>query len=105
MTGTATKTSRQSCCAETARHSMPHGQSPADLDLRCHVLGGPPHGSALLADDQTVSTLDLFRRNVEDMTGTVEVPVGVARPLLANRTLCRLEFFVALATPQPPLVA
>src|SRR5260370_5775751 len=105
MTGTATKAMHQGSGEESARHSMPHGQSPADLDLRWHVLGGPPHGRALLADDQTVSTLDLFRRNVEDMIGTVKVPVGVAGPLLVKGTLGSREFFVPLATTEATLVA
>jgi len=93
------------CGKEITTGSSPHGHSHEDLNSRWQVLRPTPQGRAFIADPLTVSTLNLYRRNVEDMIGTAKVPVGIAGPLHVKGTSQDGEFYVPLATTEATLVA
>jgi hydroxymethylglutaryl-CoA reductase (NADPH) len=58
-----------------------------------------------LADGATHDTAEAYAANIENMIGTVKVPVGVIGPLRINGLHANGEFFVPLATTEAALVA
>jgi hydroxymethylglutaryl-CoA reductase (NADPH) len=58
-----------------------------------------------LADEQTSDTAHAYAANIENMIGTVKVPVGVIGPLSVRGLHASGEFFVPLATTEAALVA
>ncbi len=60
---------------------------------------------AQLADPATLDTLDAYARNIENMIGTVKVPVGLAGPLRVNGLYASGDYLVPLATTEAALVA
>jgi len=105
MADGTSQTSDKHCETMPAGRSLQRGYSQADVSLRWQALGRSQKSQALLADSQTVSMLELYRRNVEHLIGTVKVPVGVAGPLHVKGALGDREFFVPLATTEATLVA
>src|SRR5215472_16987293 len=105
MADGTSQTGDKHCETMPAERSLQRGYSQADVSLRWQALGGSQKSQALLTDSQTVSMLELYRRNVEHLIGTVKVPVGVAGPLRVKGALGDREFFVPLATTEATLVA
>src|SRR6202051_3298058 len=58
-----------------------------------------------LADGPTLASAEAYAANVENMIGTIKVPVGVIGPLRINGLHANGEFFVPLATTEAALVA
>src|SRR5262249_52617048 len=59
----------------------------------------------LIADPGTLDNLGRYAANIENMIGTVKVPVGIVGPLRVNGLNANGEFFVPLATTEAALVA
>jgi hydroxymethylglutaryl-CoA reductase (NADPH) len=59
----------------------------------------------ILADEQTLASAEVYAANIENMIGTVKVPVGVIGPLLIRGLHANGNFFVPLATTEAALVA
>ena len=78
---------------------------PEELDRRWTALPAAPGGKTALLDAQTLGQLDGYRHNIENLIGTVKVPVGVAGPLRVNGLFAQGDFFVPLATTEAALVA
>eukprot|EP01080_Neovahlkampfia_damariscottae_P003075 gene3075-5245_t len=58
-----------------------------------------------LFDPDTKKRCDLFKDNIENMIGTVKVPVGIAGPIKVNGLFAQGEYYVPLATTEAALVA
>jgi hydroxymethylglutaryl-CoA reductase (NADPH) len=58
-----------------------------------------------LADEDTLQAAEAYAANIENMIGTVKVPVGIVGPLRINGLHASGEFLVPLATTEAALVA
>lgn len=65
----------------------------------------PPEAEAALADETTLAEAQSFSRNIENLIGTVKVPVGVAGPLRVNGVHASGDYLIPLATTEAALVA
>jgi hydroxymethylglutaryl-CoA reductase (NADPH) len=59
----------------------------------------------VLADPDTLAAADSYVANIENMIGTVKVPLGIIGPLRVNGLNAHGDFFVPLATTEAALVA
>ena len=55
--------------------------------------------------EYTIDAESVSKRNIENMIGAVQVPVGVAGPLAVNGQFADGQFYVPLATTEGALVA
>jgi hydroxymethylglutaryl-CoA reductase (NADPH) len=72
--------------------------------LRDSGVASAEHERAL-ADGETLQAAEAYAANIENMIGTVKVPVGIVGPLLVNGLHANGDFFVPLATTEAALVA
>jgi hydroxymethylglutaryl-CoA reductase (NADPH) len=72
--------------------------------LKQHSAAGEADADAL-ADPQTLDQLSVYSRNIENMIGTVKVPLGVVGPLRVNGLHAQGDYYVPLATTEAALVA
>jgi len=75
------------------------------VEERWQVLSQTAEVQAELADGQTLARLNRYRLNVENIVGSVKVPLGVAGPLRVNGRFARGDYFLPLATSEAALVA
>lgn len=78
--------------------------SPEAVGRRWELL---PHAAATrehLLDAHTAAHADAYRRNIENLVGSVKVPVGLAGPLRVNGLFAHGDFYVPLATTEAALV-
>jgi hydroxymethylglutaryl-CoA reductase (NADPH) len=72
---------------------------------RWEFLGAAAEARDALLDPQALAQLDRYEQNVENLIGTVKVPVGVAGPLRVNGLFAQGDYYVPLATTEAALVA
>ncbi|MEL7212831.1 MAG: hydroxymethylglutaryl-CoA reductase [Pseudomonadota bacterium] len=60
---------------------------------------------AAIADANTVSQADRYSANIENMIGTVKLPVGIAGPLRINGLYADGDYHIPMATSEAALVA
>ncbi len=84
---------------------IPRGWSLDAVKERWQALSPAPGVQAELADWQTLAQLDRYRLNIENLVGSVKVPLGVAGPLRVNGGFARGDYFFPLATTEAALVA
>ncbi|MDR3376321.1 MAG: hypothetical protein P4L98_21575, partial [Ancalomicrobiaceae bacterium] len=63
---------------------QPSHQAIGRIWSRLTKSGVPAAAQAMLADDLTLASVEHFVGNIENMIGTVKVPVGVIGPLRIN---------------------
>ncbi|WP_299483805.1 hydroxymethylglutaryl-CoA reductase [uncultured Roseibium sp.] len=83
----------------------PSGSAIARIWSRLTQAGVPEAARKVLADDRTLSDVNHYAGNIENMVGTVKVPVGVIGPLRVNGVFAQDDYFVPLATTEAALVA
>jgi hydroxymethylglutaryl-CoA reductase (NADPH) len=86
---------------------VPGGSATSDeaLTRRWGLLPHAASAREQLLDAQTAGQKDSYKRNIENLIGTVKVPVGLAGPLRVNGLFARGDFYVPLATTEAALVA
>lgn len=75
------------------------------LERRWAPLDASLSARAALLDPWTLERADAYRHNVENLIGTVKVPVGLAGPVRVNGAHAQGEYFIPLATTEAALVA
>jgi hydroxymethylglutaryl-CoA reductase (NADPH) len=95
-----------------ARHdalppNVPGGSrvSAEALERRWQLLAHAADSRPVLLDAQTEEQKERFCHNIENLIGTVKIPVGLAGPLRVNGLFARGDFYVPLATTEAALVA
>ena len=79
--------------------------SPDALDKRWSLVRADSAARAVLADAQTLAGLEVYQHNIENLIGTVKVPVGLAGPLRVNGLFAQGDFYLPLATTEAAVVA
>ena len=73
---------------------------------RCwEILGLRTESREALADPQTMGQIERYKGNIENLIGTVKVPVGLAGPLRVNGLFAQGDYYFPLATTEAALVA
>lgn len=91
---------------QPARHVPGGARVDAEaVDKRWQMLGQPPEVRAELLDSHTANNLEHYRQHIENLIGTVKLPVGIAGPLRVNGLYAHGDFYVPLATSEAALVA
>ena len=88
----------------------PHvpGHSDVSIDAverRWALLAVDESAKVMLMDDWSRQHLASFTRNIENVIGTVKVPLGLAGPLRVNGLFAQGDYYVPLATTEASLVA
>jgi hydroxymethylglutaryl-CoA reductase (NADPH) len=90
---------------------VPGGSAVSDaaLDDRWRLPGLANAGAGTarteLADSRTLEHAESYAHNIENLIGTVKVPVGLAGPLRVNGLFANGDYYVPLATTEAALVA
>ncbi|MFN4261849.1 MAG: hydroxymethylglutaryl-CoA reductase [Gemmataceae bacterium] len=79
--------------------------TPEAVANRWRVLPTGQEGREILYDPQTQTHLEHYRGHIENLIGTVKVPVGLAGPLRVRGVFANGDFYLPLATTEAALVA
>lgn len=79
--------------------------SPAALARRWQAIGAGDAQRSALLDPQSAAQAERYRRNIENLIGTVKLPVGIAGPLRIHGQHAQGDYWVPLATSEAALVA
>lgn len=77
----------------------------AAIAQRWALLHVDPAVQQEIADSRTLEQREAYARNIENLIGTVKVPVGLAGPLRVNGLFAQGDYYVPLATTEAALVA
>lgn len=83
-------------------HPTPNADA---VDERWRALDLPRASQEQLMDSWTRSNAGVYARNIENLIGTVRVPVGLAGPLRVNGLFAQGDYYMPLATTEAALVA
>ncbi len=75
------------------------------VERHWQLLPAATEARDVLLDAQTQSCLERYRHNIENLIGTVKVPVGLAGPLRVNGLFAQGDYYIPLATTEAALVA
>jgi hydroxymethylglutaryl-CoA reductase (NADPH) len=79
--------------------------SRSGLERCWEVLHAPDDLREAIADATTLEEIDRYGKNIENLIGTVKVPVGIAGPLRINGLFAKGDYYIPLATTEAALVA
>jgi hydroxymethylglutaryl-CoA reductase (NADPH) len=88
----------------TIRHATAASLASMWARLRAETPVGP-EDEAALADPATVTDVGRYTSNIENMIGTIKIPVGLVGPLRIIGANARGDYFIPLATTEAALVA
>ena len=75
------------------------------IDIRREFIEKYTNTNLENMSNYTLDMDNVFKKNIENPIGAVQIPVGVAGPLLINGNEANGEFYVPLATSEGALVA
>ncbi len=86
---------------------VPRGCRPSidELEQRWQALNVRPGSREALADPQTLLQIASYQHNIENLIGSVKLPVGLAGPLRVNGLFAQGDYYIPLATTEATLVA
>ena len=92
---------------ENPSPKVPRGSrpTPEGLEHRWQLLNVRPESRKALADPQTVLHMEAYQHNIENLIGSVKLPVGLAGPLRVNGLFAQGDYYLPLATTEAALVA
>lgn len=79
--------------------------TPEAIDKRWQLLKTSSNCKDLLLDTQTFSQINCYQNHIENLIGTVKIPVGIAGPLRVNGLFAQDDYYIPLATTEAALVA
>ncbi len=79
--------------------------TPASVERRWKNLPIAPKNGEALWDEATAQTSGIFSGHIENLIGTIKLPVGLAGPLRVNGIHAQGDYFLPLATTEAALVA
>lgn len=84
---------------------MSLAQSAADVRQLLESVRGEMDDSSALLDRASESSIDAYFANIENLIGSVKLPVGVAGPLRIRGSAASGDYLIPLATHEAALVA
>lgn len=82
-----------------------HGNGAVDSEGIGSAVDSPVHPSRPALSPAGTVPLSVYARNIENVIGTVQLPVGVVGPLRINGSCAGGDYYVPLATTEAALVA
>lgn len=80
--------------------------TPEAVARRWELLGHlPPESTSALLDANAAFAPEVFARNIEQVIGTIKIPVGLAGPVRVNGLFAQGDYLIPLATTEAALVA
>jgi len=79
--------------------------TPESIERRWRLLQATAEARSALMSGSELLEGDRFAHNIENLIGTVKVPVGLAGPLRVNGLFAQKDYYVPLATTEAALVA
>ena len=77
----------------------------AAINKRWNLLSVSPEQRAAICNDSKIEALEVYQRNIENLIGTIQLPVGLAGPLRVNGFFAQGDYYIPLATTEAALVA
>ncbi|MGG1442075.1 hydroxymethylglutaryl-CoA reductase [Brevibacillus laterosporus] len=75
------------------------------IEARWDLLSAGVDAKEQLLGSQALSQLELYQKNIENLIGTINIPVGLAGPLRIKGLYAQGDYYIPLATTEAALVA
>lgn len=75
------------------------------LEKRWDLIEIDPEKKSQVFNNKDIDSLSVYAKNIENLIGTVKVPVGLAGPLRVNGLFAQGDYYIPLATTEAALVA
>lgn len=90
-----------------AADAVPGGSliTATSLEKRWNLLDVTPENKEHVYSPNEITSLSSYTRNIENLIGTIKIPVGLAGPLRVNGVFAQGDYYIPLATTEAALVA